>query len=229
MRVILGGGGNSTQSLQVDTFYRSMLPSDATVAFIPHAVTESGEMDEQAALNWLTNRDAMKDVNVNSQLDITRSNDRLSTVDSHFIMGGNTFQMVKSFRESGYNEYIKELIYESDTLVYGCSAGAIYMGNSIKSASVGSVSDENEVGLEDMSALNIIKGFEVYVHYEEEDLPLVRQMASEENRPVLAISEYGGVFWDGVKVRNIGADDIHVVMPSGWVLSVSHGESFDVM
>lgn len=225
INIILAGGGNARQSRTVDAFYRERLGDSATVAYIPHAVTLPGYWDLEKATNWLTDRDAMTGVEVVVINDLSNVLKQAPTATSHFLMGGNTFTMVDAFRRHGYDKVLSRLIVEG-ILVYGISAGAIYMGQSITSASLGTEPDDNDVGLLDMRGLNFLRGMEVFTHYTTEQKQICLDFAHDSGCNVIALSEEGGAFFDGDSFLNIGADDFYVVSPVGAIGVFTPGETF---
>ena len=88
------------------------------------------------------------------------------------ITGGNTFTLLNHLRLSGLDETIKEFWEKDKVVISGFSAGAIVLTPRIDIASQPSgmdptaMSDENLVGITDLSGLNIVD-FEVWPHYYE--------------------------------------------------------------
>lgn len=74
--------------------------------------------------------------------------------DAIYMMGGNTFYLLKKLRENNWEDKIKNAI-EKGTIYIGSSAGSIILGTSIKTASK---YDENKVNLTNLDGLNIIDG-----------------------------------------------------------------------
>lgn len=229
MGIILAGGGNATQSLLVDAFYRHRLASgrreadhSPDIAFIAHAISPH-TWDWDKSTEWLTRRDAMKDVSVTTIRDIEKEISLIESARSIFIMGGNTFRLLDELKKSRLLERLGAL---SDAkLIYGISAGAIIHGDSIKSAELGSEADPNEIGLQDMAGANLLEGMNVFTHFRQADVPAAKRFAESENRPCICISEEGGGFWEAGELRNIGADEIRIVCPHGLIVSLPSGGS----
>lgn len=88
--------------------------------------------------------------------------------DMIYLSGGNTFHFLKYLRETGL---INDLRYYAQTggLLAGHSAGAILMTPHIRMAAIPDFDrDDNDVGLEDLSATRLVK-FEFFPHYEDEE------------------------------------------------------------
>ena len=77
-----------------------------------------------------------------------------SNYDIIYMIGGNTFYLLKELREKKLAEKIIQAI--NDGVIYiGSSAGSIILGKTIETALP---YDENWVGLEDFTGLNIVDG-----------------------------------------------------------------------
>ncbi|MFA6519033.1 MAG: Type 1 glutamine amidotransferase-like domain-containing protein [Candidatus Shapirobacteria bacterium] len=89
------------------------------------------------------------------------------------ISGGNTFTLLNHLKLSGLGDTIKEFWQKDNIVLSGFSAGAIVLTPKIDIASQPSglnpedMSDENLVGITDLTGLNIID-FEIWPHYYEE-------------------------------------------------------------
>lgn len=77
------------------------------------------------------------------------------------ISGGNTFTLLNHLRLSGLDKGIIEFWEKDNIVLAGVSAGAIVLTPSIGTATFG---DPNDVGLTDLTGLNIVD-FEVWPHF----------------------------------------------------------------
>ncbi len=79
-----------------------------------------------------------------------------------YVCGGNTFKLLKFAKAANFKLTVQNLL-NRDGVYIGVSAGSLIVGPSIQIA--GEVEpDPNDVGLEDLSGLNIVD-FIVYPHY----------------------------------------------------------------
>lgn len=98
------------------------------------------------------------DLEVNSKLNFEDK-------DTIYVCGGNTFRLMKAVNGSNFKEEVLKVL-DRGGLYIGASAGALILSPTI--AIAGEVEpDENEVGLEDMTGMNIIN-FEILPHYSPE-------------------------------------------------------------
>lgn len=81
--------------------------------------------------------------------------------DCMVVCGGNTYYLLSKLKESGFLDLIREAV-ENGVLYVGVSAGSV-----IASVSIAHISflDENDIGLEDYSALGFV-GEQIVPHYE---------------------------------------------------------------
>jgi len=85
--------------------------------------------------------------------------------DTIYVCGGNTFRLMKAVNESNFKEEVLKVL-DRGGLYIGASAGALILSPTI--AIAGEVEpDENEVGLKDLTGMNIIN-FEILPHYNPE-------------------------------------------------------------
>lgn len=77
-----------------------------------------------------------------------------NSYDAIYMIGGNTFYLLKELREKGLDEKIKQAI-NSGVIYVGSSAGSIILGETIETALP---FDENWVKLENFNGLKIVDG-----------------------------------------------------------------------
>lgn len=89
----------------------------------------------------------------------------LNDYDGVFIGGGNTFKLLKRLREGKLDKKLIQY-YKKGGKIYGGSAGTIIFGRDIKIAFRCSHKDANGVGLKNTTGINILKNYDIQVHYE---------------------------------------------------------------
>lgn len=117
---------------------------------------------------------------------------KLDSCTSLMITGGNTFRLLKNLRESGFDTAIKHFAKRKNTILCGMSAGAIVLGKTIKAAELEGMeygSDVNDVGLTDLTGLNIVD-FESIPHYNpDHDEEVVRKYSKSVDHKVMTIRD----------------------------------------
>ena len=208
MRAILAGGGTATQSRLVDEFFATLLPTRHFI-FLPQAISPEVWPFERAR-EWIHKPASFQGVEISILSDLVGVKARdLRMFDAVYIMGGNTYTLMAKVRGSGFSSVLRDFI-ESDGLVYGTSAGAIILGASITPAAIGPESDENTVGLDDMSGFDRLGGYLVAAHYTEEEDADLSELYKAECAPVVSIPETAGVFVDGEECKVLGEDAVGV-------------------
>lgn len=101
----------------------------------------------QTILNLGIKQENIKEYKMNYDID-------LSLYDMIYMMGGNTFYLLKKIRDTKFDIKLKEAI-EKGMIYIGSSAGSIILGNTIELALA---YDKNEVNLTDFTGLKMIDG-----------------------------------------------------------------------
>ncbi|MDA3815711.1 MAG: Type 1 glutamine amidotransferase-like domain-containing protein [Patescibacteria group bacterium] len=118
-----------------------------------------------------------------------------------YVQGGNTFYLLKYVRESGFDKIIKELI-EKGVIYIGVSAGSYIAGPTIDTATWKN-QDINTVGLEDLTALNLVP-FLILAHYEEKLRDLIEEEIPKAKYPVKVLTDKQAISVQGDKIELVG-------------------------
>jgi dipeptidase E len=227
MALILAGG-DAKQSTKVDDFYRSLNPGRKTIACVPQAIVPSERAWEKAE-KWLLERPALEGFDAYTIKDLANveADDLKKSYHSIFIMGGNTFTLLSCIKAAGFDSKLKAALNE--VLIYGISAGAIILGHDIESAQIGPEADENTVGLRDLNALDFLGGYNVHAHFALDQSRIMMDFCKKSYRPCISLSERAGVFVDGHKITNIGADGVIIAYPSGETICLEEGSAISLV
>ncbi len=139
-------------------------PSVTMVAFIPTAA----DMYENPVFVE-KDRKALTDMGLNvtdvhlSKITAEELQNTLKNIDVVFVAGGNTFYLLQEARKSGFTELIPDLVKEG--LIYVGSSAGSYIACPTIEAAHWEPSDENDVGLTDLTAMALVP-FLLSVHYE---------------------------------------------------------------
>jgi dipeptidase E len=89
--------------------------------------------------------------------------------------------------------------------MYGGSAGAALLGRDIGTAGH---ADPNDVGLLDMTGLDMAFGHAIWCHYQAAALPMIQEWSRETRHPTLALTERTGIVREADYLRVVGFDPV---------------------
>ncbi|MGC8680283.1 MAG: Type 1 glutamine amidotransferase-like domain-containing protein, partial [Candidatus Micrarchaeia archaeon] len=133
-----------------------------------------------------------------------RKYEDLKNYSAVFIGGGNTFRLLDFIRKSGFDQLLLRYI-RSDKPVFGGSAGAIILGRDIGTAFFGEASDKNEVGIKDLTGLNVANGYSIACHHSKAYDKKVIEYSSNTKIPTIALSENTGLYINDDEIRVFGS------------------------
>ncbi len=223
-RLYLSGGGNEKQSFPLDKFFFSTLPLNGRFLYIPVALR--GHMMYPTAAAWMksvTELHERADIQFETADDLgTYDGNTLRDFSGIYIGGGNTWSLMQELRDSGFADILIDYI-EAGGHVYGGSAGAIIMGKRINTQD-----DENKLGMQDVSGLNLLNGFSVACHFKNEQGERFQAWAIDNNLPVLCLPEETGLVVEKDLAHCIGTEPCTVYRADGTPRETRPGESFQL-
>lgn len=193
MNLILSGGGNSEQSVGVDTLFTSLLKNNK-ILYIPIAMDRIKHSDEEC-LAWLNQNFSpygkfeITLVNEGNIKDIEYKN--ILEYGGIFIGGGNTFKLLKILKDTQFDKYLVRLLKETDIPVIGGSAGAVIFAKDIETVKT---IDVNKVKLDDLSGMNMLNGKNIWVHYHKNMDNEIIKYVKRTGVDVIAVSEDAGLY-----------------------------------
>jgi len=214
-KLFLGGGGSSEQSAPLDKEFKKSMKGKTRVLLITLARSNS-----EKTFKWFKKAYAdykFKDVVVFREgLD----EKKILELDAVYIGGGNTYRLLNNLRKFKLIEVLKKF-HEIGKPIYGGSAGAVIIGETIATAAH---QDTNEEGLTNLSGLDIIKGFSIVCHYSEKEGEIVKKYAL--NNKVLCIPEDAGIIIEDGSIRIVGSNCLCLV--KGIEKQLKKGESYQL-
>jgi len=118
--------------------------------------------------------------------------DEVKNYDAIYVCGGNTFYIMKRFRETGLDKIVIELVNQGKIYI-GVSAGSVMAGPDIEIASWGEDGDKNDVNLKDLTGFNFTN-ITVFPHFEEKNKQEVEEFKKKVNYPVIELTDNQAVF-----------------------------------
>lgn len=191
-RIILSGGGDVDVSFKLDEKYFSLLRDNAQILYIPVALNRT-KVGFESCYDWFSNvisqHNNKKDIDFTMLLDGDDVPD-FDKYDSIYIGGGNTYKLLDYIYKNDIGRKIMEYI-KNGGIVYGGSAGAIILGENIKT-----VEEENDNNYVHSDGLNLIESRSVICHYTESLDEKIFETAKRINSVIIALSEDAGLILD---------------------------------
>ena len=126
-------------------------PEDSRIFMVTSARTKEEEYYIEESKKELINL-GFKDIFV-FNLDRKISMNEVRDFDAIYVCGGNTYYIMKRFKETGLDKIVMELVNQGKIYV-GVSAGSIMAGPSIGISGWGIDGDKNDVNLKDLTGFN---------------------------------------------------------------------------
>lgn len=198
IKLILAGGGGKEDSRPLDELLVKLLPRDKrAIVYIPIAMESR---PYKKCYQWVVSVfSPLKFTNITMWTELSEKKyTDLNDIGAIYIGGGNTFNLLKKVRDSGFVRLIKKFVY-SGRIVYGGSAGAVILGKDIRTSE-----DRNTVGLKDTKGLNLVRNHSIWCHYDKNQDSKILEYVKASSIPVIALTERSGIFVKGQNVKVIG-------------------------
>lgn len=188
-RIYLSGGGNEKQSFLLDKFFFSKLPKNGRFLYIPIALR--GHKLYLTAHLWMKSIIEFHervDVQFETVDDLSKYQfENIEKFNAVYIGGGNTWSLIKEFKDSGFSNVLIKYVKEGGQ-VYGGSAGAIILGKRIDTHD-----DENKIDLKDISGFDLISNFSIACHFKDEQSERFKTWATSNSLPIICLPEETGL------------------------------------
>jgi len=126
-----------------------------------------------------------------------------------YVEGGNTFYLLKTVRESGFDNVIKNLI-DKGVIYIGSSAGS-YIACPTIEMNLWKHPDINRYNLTDLTGLNLVS-FLVTVHYAPEFKELLKEKIKNSKYPVKILTDEQALLVRDGEVKLLGkGDEINIL------------------
>lgn len=126
----------------------------------------------------------------------------LQKFDGVIVNGGNTFYLLKSIRESGFDKVIKELLPQG-FLYMGGSAGAIVACPTIETSTWNPDSKYGHHGVTDLTGMNLVP-FLLRVHYSSEQDVFIKEGIIKTKFPVRILTDDQAILVKGDEIKFLG-------------------------
>ena len=176
--------------------------SDIKILFIPTASRTDEELYYvEESKKELLDLGIKKENIIVYDLDREITDEELANIDSIYICGGNSFYLLYKVRASKFDEKIKEMVNRGVVYV-GVSAGSVLVGSDIKISGIKKEWDKNDVGIKDLSGLNLTDKI-ISPHYENKDKEIIEKYEKETGKKITLLTDNQSLLVEGEKVRII--------------------------
>lgn len=134
----------------------------------------------------------------------------LREFDGIYIGGGSTYKLLKKIQEKGVEKKLSNF-YKGGGKIFGGSAGAIIWGKDINIGLICSDKDENKAKLKYTSGFNLLKNYDIQVHFTKEQIKKNQEYSSKTGRPIIGIPEETAVILQDKKIKVIGEKPIYLI------------------
>ena len=200
-QLFLAGGGGKSDSIKIDERFTNLLDKEKPLVYIPNAMQNKpyGE-----CLSWL--KDVFCPLGVAriemwSDLEKAAFAD-ISLISGLYIGGGNTVKLLSEIRNTGFGKQLQKICHRG-LPIYGGSAGAIILGQTILTAPEAKRLSENEA-----KGLNLVDGFSIYCHYDGEKS--LKKLSKSLKTKIIAIPEKSGVCLTNGGLEVVGYEPVAV-------------------
>ena len=128
MNIFLAGGGTAKESEPIDTCFVASLDPKKPLIYIPNAMKSR---PYQSCLEWLSESFEPLGAHAIEMWHDLQPRRPVQDIAGIYIGGGDTAKLLRDLRSSGFDRYVIEAV-NRDIPVYGGSAGAIVLGEDIR-------------------------------------------------------------------------------------------------
>ena len=202
--LILTSSGKFITANNIDNF----LPKKITDCKIAYITTASKKVFDDTYMK--DHRQKMDELNFSyTEIDIAvlSENELKKALDGHeivFVEGGNTFYLLKSIRDSGFEKIIRDLIPKGVVYI-GSSAGSYVTCPSIIMSTF-SERGFDRCGITDFTAMNLVP-FLMKAHYVPEMKKRLEKNFSNLNYPLRILNDNQALLIQDEKVQLLGGGD----------------------
>jgi len=200
-KIFISGGGTAEDSFLLDKKFVSALRR-RKVLYIPIALNRD-TIGFESCYDWIISSlspHSKEFVDITMLLDLQSQSLEISDFDGIYIGGGNVYRLLKYFLDAGFDKTLK-IFLKNGGIIYGGSAGAIILGQSIET-----VSEENTENYKYNKGLSLIKDYSIKCHYRIADDNRIEKFIESHQCQVIALSEGAGLIIgeDGAEVVGYG-------------------------
>jgi dipeptidase E len=200
--IFLAGGGGAEDSKFLDEQFVKILDLTKPLVYIPNGMRSK---PYQSCLGWFRSVMVPLGVTVIEMWDDLRPRRPVAEIAGVYIGGGDTVKLLKEIREAGFEEYLLK-VARSGVPLYGGSAGAIILGEDIRTAP-----EASQLNTMEAAGLKLIKDHSIVCHYKMDDREATMKLSKDLRQKIIAIPEKAGGYVADGTFTNYGTEPIIIV------------------
>lgn len=134
-------------------------------------------------------------------LDREINDNELEKINVIYVCGGNTFYLLYKIRESGFDKKIRGMV-DKEIVYCGASAGSILVGPDIGIAGKDKSWDKNDVGLKNLSGLNLTNHI-ISPHYVNDEEKVISEYEKETENKITRLTDKQALLVEGNEAKII--------------------------
>ncbi len=199
--IFLAGGGGAEDSRLLDEQFVKALDLAKPLVYIPNAMQSR---PYQSCFEWFRSVVIPLGVTTIEMWNDLHPRYRATAIAGVYIGGGDAVKLLKELHESGFDDFLLEVVRGGIPL-YGGSAGAIILGEDIRSAP-----EAKHLTPTEAVGLKIIERHSIVCHYRAEDEEATQTLAKTLRQHIIAIPERAGGYLAGTVLTNYGTASLTI-------------------
>jgi dipeptidase E len=180
----------------VGAVFTSLLaePETARVALFMTAARTDIEKRYATACQTELQQAGIRDIRLR-EMDHAFTAREFDDLDAVYVSGGNTFYLLHKMRDCGFKTALVPFLKRGGVYV-GVSAGSIVPGPEIATAGWGGGADANDVGLTDLTGLEVVD-FSILPHFTPDQRAEINALRDRVDYDVLTLTDHQAVLVEG--------------------------------
>ena len=217
-QLFIAGGGDKCDSMAIDKHFSLALDKEKSLIYIPNAMRGRSY---QECLKWFESVFhplGVKKIIMHTDLEKTALDPSL--IGGIYIGGGDTVKLWHEVAKSHLDGQLRTLFY-SGIPIYGGSAGAIILGQTILTAP-----EAKGLSEEESRGLDLIEGFSIYCHYDRKKS--LQGIHKNVETRAIAIPEKSGIHLIDKILTVVGIESVHAFIDNE-PLCLEPGDKLDII
>lgn len=205
MKLYLSGGGSGEDSAEINRMFAKSIVKNKSLLYIPIAI-DTNRHPYPSCLEYIQAEFKPFNItNITMLTDLSKiTREEIEKIGGVYIGGGNTPKLLKEMKDNNFLTHLEYLAKKNIPLAGGSAGAIIFAKTIIPSLSA----DPNDVQLNDFSALNMLRGYDLWCHYNSSmDKEIKEYQEKYKIKKIIALPENCSIFVDDEKIRIVGKGD----------------------